>query len=233
MILGTVVGVAQTNVKRMLAYSSIAHAGYLLVGLVAANDAGKAAILFYLVAYARHEPRRVRRARRCSARTIGQHDDLRDFAGLWHERPGLAALLTVFLLSLGGFPPTVGFIGSGTSSTPPCRQGTTALADLGVLTSVVSVFFYLRIVVMMYMTEGDARPRGRACRPPAVAGLVLATLARVLPRLCCRRLIIDSPRNRSRRFSERLKTARGASCRLQPRWRGERIVIGIVERADH
>ena len=62
MIVGTVVGVAQSSVKRMLAYSSIAHAGYLLVGLVAANAAGKAAILFYLVAYARHEPRRVRRA---------------------------------------------------------------------------------------------------------------------------------------------------------------------------
>ena len=63
MILGTVVGVAQTSVKRMLAYSSIAHAGYLLVGLVAASTAGKAAILFYLVAYARDQPRRLRRAR--------------------------------------------------------------------------------------------------------------------------------------------------------------------------
>src|SRR5579862_2287797 len=107
MITGTVVGVAQSNVKRMLAYSSIAHAGYLLVGLVAGSAAGKASILFYLASY--------------SVTNLGAfgvlaalasndrpHDEVKDFAGLWNERPGLAALLTIFLLSLGGFPPTVG-----------------------------------------------------------------------------------------------------------------------------
>ncbi len=89
MILGTVVGVAQTSVKRMLAYSSIAHAGYLLVGLVAANAAGKAAILFYLVAYA---VTNLGAFGVLAALTTNDrpHDDVRDFAGLWHERPGLA-----------------------------------------------------------------------------------------------------------------------------------------------
>ena len=88
MILGTVVGVAQTSVKRMLAYSSIAHAGYLLVGLVAANAAGKAAILFYLVAYGVTNLGAFGVLAALSRRR--PHDDIRDFAGLWHERPGLA-----------------------------------------------------------------------------------------------------------------------------------------------
>lgn len=170
MILGTVVGVAQTSVKRMLAYSSIAHAGILLVGLVAASSTGKAAILFYLVAY--------------SVTNLGAfgvlaaissadrpHDDIRDFAGMWKERPGLAALLTVFLLSLGGFPPTVGFIGKWYIFNAAIQEGLYTLAILGVLTSVVSVFFYLRIVVMMYMSDETA-PEHR----PAVSGLTVAGL---------------------------------------------------------
>ena len=148
-------GVAQTSVKRMLAYSSIAHAGYLLVGLVAANSAGKAAILFYLVAYAVTNLGAfgVLAALRPPDRP---HDDVRDFAGLWQERPGLAALLTVFLLSLGGFPPTVGFVGKWYIFNAAVQENLIALAVLGVLTSVVSVFFYLRIVVQMYMTEERA-----------------------------------------------------------------------------
>src|SRR6188472_4750302 len=102
MIGGSVLGVLQSNIKRMLAYSSIAHAGYLLLGLIAANSAGKAAVLFYLLAYAV-----------ANLGALGivallgtadhAHDQLRDFAGLWKTRPGLAALMTVFLLSLGGF----------------------------------------------------------------------------------------------------------------------------------
>jgi NADH-quinone oxidoreductase subunit N len=176
MILGTVVGVAQTSVKRMLAYSSIAHAGYLLVGLVAANTAGKAAILFYVVAYAVTNLGAFG-VLAALATNDRPHDDVRDFAGLWHERPGLAGLLTVFLLSLGGFPPTVGFIGKWYIFNAAVQENLIALAVLGVLTSVISVFFYLRIVVMMYMTEEKAPGH----RPPvpvvAAAGLVIALIA--------------------------------------------------------
>ena len=176
MILGTVVGVAQSSVKRMLAYSSIAHAGYLLVGLVAANAAGKAAILFYLVAYA---VTNLGAFGVLAALTTNDrpHDDVRDFAGLWHERPGLAALMTVFLLSLGGFPPTVGFIGKWYIFNAAVQENLIALAVLGVLTSVVSVFFYLRIVVMMYMTDEQApghRPKVPAI---ALAGMLIALAA--------------------------------------------------------
>jgi NADH-quinone oxidoreductase subunit N len=175
MIVGTVVGVVQTNIKRMLAYSSIAHAGYLLLGIVSANAAGKAAILFYLLSYA---------VTNIGALGIvallgtaqNPHDTLRDFAGLWRSRPGLAGLMTVFLLSLGGIPPTAGFIGKWYIFSAAIQEGHYWLATIGVLTSVVSVFFYLRIVVMMYMTEGPetVRPRIPAA---AIAALALAVIA--------------------------------------------------------
>ncbi len=105
-----------------------------------------------------------------------EHDELRDFAGLWRSRPGLAGLMTIFLLSLGGLPPTAGFIGKWYIFSAAIQEGHYSLAIIGVLTSVVSVFFYLRIVVMMYMTEGSdtIRPRVGAT---AMAGLALATIA--------------------------------------------------------
>ena len=175
MIVGTVVGVVQTNVKRMLAYSSIAHGGYLLLGIVSANSAGKAAILFYLLAYAVTNIGALGIVALLGSEQ-SDHDELRDFAGLWRSRPGLAALMTIFLLSLGGIPPTAGFIGKWYIFSAAVQEGHYWLAIIGVLTSVVSVFFYLRIVVMMYMTEGTevVRPRLPAT---AVAGLALVTIA--------------------------------------------------------
>jgi NADH-quinone oxidoreductase subunit N len=91
-------------------------------------------------------------------------DKISDFAGLWNERPGLAALMTLFLLSLGGFPPLAGFIAKWYVFSAAVRAGENWLAIVGVLSSVVSVFFYLRIVVMMYMTPAD-RPAGLASVP--------------------------------------------------------------------
>src|SRR5262249_30484043 len=104
MILGTVVGVAQNSVKGMLASSSIAHAGYLIVGLVAVNSAGKAAVLFYLAAYAVTNLGAFGVLAALSS-PDRPHDDIRDFAGLGQDRPVLAALLTVVLLSHGGLAP--------------------------------------------------------------------------------------------------------------------------------
>jgi NADH-quinone oxidoreductase subunit N len=175
MIVGTVVGVVQTNVKRMLAYSSIAHAGYLLLGIVSANSTGKAAILFYLLAYAVTNMGALGIVALLGTEQH-QHDELRDFAGLWRARPGLAGLMTIFLLSLGGLPPTAGFIGKWYIFSAAIQEGHYWLAIIGVLTSVISVFFYLRIVVMMYMTEGSniVRPRVAAT---AIAGLALAMIA--------------------------------------------------------
>jgi NADH-quinone oxidoreductase subunit N len=171
MIIGTVVGVAQSSIKRMLAYSSIAHAGYLLVALVAANDTGKSAVLFYLLVY--------------GVTNVGAfgvialleevdrpNDRISDYAGLWQTRPALAALMTIFLLSLGGLPPTAGFIAKWYVFNAAVSAGYAWLAILGVLTSVVAIFFYLRVIVMMYMT-----PVERAVEAPTVpriAGFALA-----------------------------------------------------------
>jgi NADH-quinone oxidoreductase subunit N len=183
MILGTVVGVAQTSVKRMLAYSSIAHAGYLLVGLIAANSAGKAAILFYLVAYAVTNLGAFGVLAALSSQDR-PHDDVRDFAGLGKDRPGLAAMLTVFLLSLGGFPPTAGFVAKWAIFNAAIQEHLVSgqsnlvwLAIIGVLTSVVAVFFYLRIVVMMYMSEEKAPAHRPALPPLAATGLAIALIA--------------------------------------------------------
>jgi NADH-quinone oxidoreductase subunit N len=176
MITGAVLGVLQNNIKRMLAYSSIAHAGFLLLGLIAANSAGKAAVLFYLLTYAI-----------ANLGALGivallgtadhPHDQLRDFGGLWKSRPALAGLMTVFLLSLGGFPPTAGFIGKWYIISAAVQEGHYWLAVIAVLSSVVSVFFYLRIVVMMYMTEEGALPARPLVSMPAMAVLGFALLA--------------------------------------------------------
>lgn len=167
MIVGTVVGVVQANAKRMLAYSSIAHAGYLLVGLVAANAVGKAAILFYLLSYALTNVAAFA-VIALVATPERPHGEVRDFAGLWHTRPALAALMTVFLLSLGGFPPTAGFIAKWYVFSAAVQEGYYGLAIIGVLTSVVSVFYYLRIIVMMYMSDERAE---HAVPPVSVTGL--------------------------------------------------------------
>ena len=187
MIVGTVVGVAQTSVKRMLAYSSIAHGGYILAGLIAGNEAGKAAILFYLAAYALTNMGAFGVIAMLGSRERA-NDDLRDYAGLWHSHPALATLMTFFLLSLGGFPPTAGFIAkwyvfsaligateTGSLETAAATGGYT-LAIIGLLSSVVSVFFYLRIVVMMYMTDRDARPVPPPVPAVAMAGLIISLI---------------------------------------------------------
>ena len=176
MILGTVVGVAQTNLKRMLAYSSIAHGGYLLVGLVAANDVGKAAILFYLLAYSVTNLAAFGAIALLGTRERG-NDELHDYAGLWHAQPALAALITVCLLSLGGLPPTAGFIGKWYIFQAAVGAGYYWLAIIGVLTSVISVFFYLRVVVMMYMSDEPSSAPVTAPSAASIFALAVPTVA--------------------------------------------------------
>ena len=152
MMLGAVAGVVQRNVRRMLAYSSIAHAGYLLMAMAAGNDMGKGAILFYLLTYALTSVGAFGVTALVATRDSA-NDDLSDYAGLATRQPLLAFLMTIFLLSLGGFPPTAGFIGKWYLFSAAVSAGDYGLAIIGVLTSVVSVFFYLRVVVMMYMAD--------------------------------------------------------------------------------
>jgi NADH-quinone oxidoreductase subunit N len=176
MVLGTVVGVAQSSLKRMLAYSSIAHGGYLLIGLVAANQVGKAAILFYLLVYSVTNLAAFGVIAMLGAKDR-PNDSLRDYAGLWQSHPALAALMTVCLLSLGGLPPTAGFIGKWYIFNAAVSAGYYKLAIIGVLTSVVSVFFYLRVVVMMYMADRDISQAPSPISPVGMAALSLAIIA--------------------------------------------------------
>jgi NADH-quinone oxidoreductase subunit N len=154
----------------MLAYSSIGHGGYLLVALLSANDFGRGAVLFYLLTYA------VTNIGAFGVIGLLEHADrpndrLSDYAGLWNTHPALATLMTIFLLSLGGFPPMAGFIAKWYVFSAAVKAGYTYLAIIGVLTSVVSVFFYLRIVVMMYMT-----PAGETVPVPPVPRIAAAAL---------------------------------------------------------
>ena len=159
----------------MLAYSSIAHGGYLLVALVAANDAGKGAILFYLLTYAVTNLGAfgVIAAMETSERA---NDQIRDYAGLWQRQPALALLMTMFLLSLGGFPPFGGFIAKWYVFSAALTAGDSWLAIIGVLTSVVSVVFYLRIIVMMYMTDGEHLAAVDVVPGPTTAALLASAL---------------------------------------------------------
>ena len=155
MILGVTAGVVQRNVRRMLAYSSIAHAGYLLMAMSSGTDFGKGAMLFYLLTYALTTVGAFGVTALVATRDR-ENDDLADYAGLSKRQPLLALVMTIFLLSLGGFPPTAGFIGKWYLFSAAVTSGDYGLAIIGVLTSVVSVFFYLRVVVMMYMADDVA-----------------------------------------------------------------------------
>ena len=115
------------------------------------------------------------------------NDELRDYAGLWHTHPALAALMTVCLLSLGGLPPTAGFIGKWYIFSAAVSAGYYWLAIIGVLTSVISVFFYLRVVVMMYMAERERRAARRSGTPVGMAALTRRRSPRSSISASCRR----------------------------------------------
>lgn len=153
-LVGNFVALMQTNLKRLMAYSAIAHTGYLMVGLLAGPTVGYSGVIFYLVAYV---------AMNIGAFILltlfpGKNDEgltLAGLAGLGKRHPVVAAALTVFLLSLGGFPPTAGFVGKYYLFTGALAAGETWLVLIAVLTSAVSVFYYLRLVVLMYMQDGN------------------------------------------------------------------------------
>jgi NADH-quinone oxidoreductase subunit N len=169
MIGGNVIALAQRSVKRMLAYSSVAHAGYLLVAVAAASPPGASAFLFYLVAYTLMTIGAF--ALVAAMGRSGESDvQIDDFAGLAQRRPWLAALLTLCLLSLLGFPPTAGFIGKWSILLAATEAGQAWLATALVVTSVVSAGYYLPVVMAMYM-----RPEAAA---DAHSGVVVGRVAR-------------------------------------------------------
>jgi NADH-quinone oxidoreductase subunit N len=152
MVVGSVLAIAQTDVKRMLAYSSIAHAGFILVGLTAANRAGVEGALFYLVAYAAMILGAFGVVMLVSVR--GERNlSLPAYVGLARRSPLLAALMALFLLSLAGVPPTAGFMAKVAVFSAAVQAGQWELVLVAVLASVVAAFFYIRVIVLMYMQE--------------------------------------------------------------------------------
>jgi NADH-quinone oxidoreductase subunit N len=178
MTVGNLLAISQTSVKRMLAYSSIAHAGYLLIALVAGGAAGGQALLFYLLSYA--------------AMTLGafgvlialkdgekDNETYGDFAGLGFKEPFLGMAMALFMLSLAGFPPLAGFTGKFYLFRSAVVAGHTDLAIIGALNSLLSVFYYLRVIVMMYMEEGGAAGKQFARAPYLYVAIVLAVIGTI------------------------------------------------------
>ena len=160
MILGNVVALAQTNLKRMLAYSSIAHAGYMLMGVASGNPSGLAAVMFYLLAYTFTNIGAFA-VLAAFARREGEDQTFTQYAGLGRKHPWLAVAMALFMLSLTGIPPTGGFFGKYYLFLAAIEGGLGWLAIVGVLTSVISAFFYLRVIVDMTMREPERETPSR------------------------------------------------------------------------
>jgi len=163
MILGNIVAIAQSNIKRMLAYSSIAQAGYILMALVPYGNSevsqdAVASALFYLLAYA-ITTFGAWAVVIALEKSEGRGLALSDYAGLARKYPALAAAMTVFMLSLTGVPPTLGFVSKFYLFRTVIEGGYIGLAVIGGLTSLVSAYYYLRVVVIMYMWDGQPEVR--------------------------------------------------------------------------
>ncbi len=156
MIGGNLLAATQTNVKRMLAYSSIAHAGYILVGITLNNAAGLASALFYLGAYTSMNIGAFGTVLALERRE-GQGTDLNDYAGLSRRQPVLAAIMALFLLALAGFPGTAGFFAKWYIFYAAIQNQHLELAIIGLLASVLGFFYYLRVIWAMYFTDGRER----------------------------------------------------------------------------
>ena len=178
MTVGNVTAIVQTNIKRMLAYSSIAHAGYLLVALVAANQLGAVSLLYYLLAYTL-----MNLGAFGVVILVGRKKDsylnIYDYSGLGFQHPALAASMALFMFALAGIPPTAGFVGKFYIFSAAVQAGYIWLAIIGVMNSLVSVYYYLRITVLMYMKPAEA-DLGPVTFSPGPTAVLAATAAGVL-----------------------------------------------------
>jgi len=188
MTVGNVIALAQGNLKRMLAYSSVAHVGYMLVGLTAGGAAGGAAVLYYLVVYSfatvgafgvilllEHSEGSGGPETETDARA--EAVELASYGGLAARHPVLALVLTVFMLSLIGMPPTAGFVGKLYLFSAAIKSGLVWLAVIAVLNSVVAAYYYLRLIVYMYMRAPEGPGVLARLTPAAGVSLALAVWA--------------------------------------------------------
>ncbi|EGW40164.1 NADH-quinone oxidoreductase subunit N [Desulfosporosinus sp. OT] len=156
MIIGNLIAIPQTNIKRLMAFSSVAQAGYIMVGIIAASVAGVKGVLFYAMIYV---------FANMGAFAVATHvsemqgsDQIKDFAGLARRSPLAAVVMTTSLLSLAGIPPLAGFVGKFYLFSAVMDQGYTAIAYIGFVMSMVSVYYYLSVVKVMFLGEGEGLP---------------------------------------------------------------------------
>ncbi len=178
MIVGNVIAISQSSIKRMLAYSSIAHAGYILTGVIAANSYGLQGVLFYLVAYTMMNVGAFGVLAFLES-AEGQNLTFDDCAGLSSRHSMLALLMAVFMFSLTGIPPFAGFFGKYYVFAGAVQAGYTWLAIVGVLMSVVSAYYYLRLVVLMYFREQTSVQLEASRSGLGAAALVVSAVALV------------------------------------------------------
>src|ERR671919_1578682 len=178
MLVGSLLAVVQEDLKRLLAYSSIAHAGFVLTGVIAANDQGVSGALFYLATYG------VTVLGGFAVLTaLGEHGERRmslaDYRGLFFENPLMAGALTLFLLSLARVPITAGFVGKLLVFGAVIDAGYAWVAVAGVLASAIAAFFYLRVMAVMYMQEAEEKRPATSIGPIAAGVIGLAAAATI------------------------------------------------------
>jgi NADH-quinone oxidoreductase subunit N len=179
MAVGSIIALAQTNIKRMLAYSSIAHAGYMLLGIIAGTPNGLASTANYLMIYMFMNIGAF--AIVIMLRREGfQGENLDDYMGLAKSHPLASALMLIFMFSLTGIPPTAGFIGKFYVFMEVIRSGYTYLAIIAVIFSVISAFFYLRVVMYMYMKDPKEEVTLTTSSTLSIAAAITAIMVLIL-----------------------------------------------------
>ena len=184
MIMGNIIALLQTNIKRMLAYSSIAQIGYILLGVVAATSRGVASVAFYTFVYLFANMGAFITAIAFS-HTTGS-DQIKDYAGLSRRSPALAAMMAVFMLSLVGIPPLAGFMGKYYLFSAAIEQGYIWLVVIAILTSVISLYYYLGVVRQMYFqtsTEENRIATGTALKTALIISVIGVLLFGIYPNI--------------------------------------------------
>jgi NADH-quinone oxidoreductase subunit N len=176
MTLGNIIALRQENLKRMLAYSSIAHAGYILVGVIAANEQGHSSVLFYLLIYTFMN---IGAFGVISMLSDNSRETLllNDYRGLGQRRPLVALAMAIFMFSLAGIPPTAGFVAKFYVFGAAVKAGYLWLVIIGVLNSLLSLYYYLGVVVNVYMQEPGDEPAPSAALPTVALALCIAAFA--------------------------------------------------------
>jgi NADH-quinone oxidoreductase subunit N len=180
MVLGAILAVTQTDVKRMLAYSSIAHAGFILTALVAANSDGVSSVLFYLAVYGVSTVGAFAVVTLVRDHVGDEATALPAWAGLGRRSPWLATVFALFLLSFAGIPLTSGFVGKFAVFSAAASGHAAYLVIVGVISSAIAVFFYIRVIVQMFFTDPPEAPPAVVTAPVTTMVVIVtgaATLA--------------------------------------------------------